>query len=78
LVAILMVSRIPYPHPLSQLVRGQSSFAHLVGIVFAVMALLVVRGYAVPLLCVMFVLAPPIKFAWELVWHRRPQKEPLF
>lgn len=77
-IAILMVSRIPYPHPLSQLVRGQSSFAHLVGIVFAVMALLVVRGYAVPLLCVLFVLIPPLRFAWEVVRHRRTSKEPLF
>jgi CDP-diacylglycerol--serine O-phosphatidyltransferase len=77
-IAILMVSRIPYPHPLSQLVRGQSSFAHLVGIVFAVMALLIVRGYAVPLLCVLFVLVPPMKFAWDVVRHRRTSKEPLF
>jgi phosphatidylserine synthase len=77
-IAILMVSRIPYPHPLSQLVRGQSSFAHLVGIVFAVMALLIVRGYAVPLLCVLFVLGPPMKFAWDVIRHRRTSKEPLF
>jgi CDP-diacylglycerol---serine O-phosphatidyltransferase len=77
-IAILMVSRIPYPHPLSQLVRGQSSFAHLVGIVFAVMALLIVRGFAVPLLCVLFVVAPPIRYAWGLIWHRRVSKEPLF
>jgi CDP-diacylglycerol--serine O-phosphatidyltransferase len=78
LIAILMVSRIPYPHPLGQFVRGQASFAHLVGIVFAVLALLIVRGYAVPLLCVLFVLVPPIRYAWELVRHRRTTKEPLF
>jgi CDP-diacylglycerol---serine O-phosphatidyltransferase len=77
-IAILMVSRIPYPHPLSQVVRGQHSFAHLVGIVFAVLALLIVRGYAVPLLCVLFVLIPPLRFAWEVVRHRRTSKEPLF
>jgi CDP-diacylglycerol--serine O-phosphatidyltransferase len=77
-IAILMVSRIPYPHPLSQLLRGQSSFAHIVGVLFAIVALLVVRGYAVPLLCVLFVLSPPLRFAWTVIRHRRASKEPLF
>ena len=77
-IAILMVSRIPYPHPLTQLLRGQRSFAHIVAIVFAVVAILIVRGYAVPLLCVLFVLIPPLRFAWELVRHRRTREEPLF
>ena len=77
-IAILMVSRIPYPHPLTQFVRGQRSFAQLVAIVFALMAILIVRGYAIPLLCVLFVLAPPIRFAWEHLWHRRAREEPLF
>jgi hypothetical protein len=39
---------------------------------------LLVRGYAVPLLCVLFVVVPPIKFAWEVVWHRRVREESLF
>ncbi len=42
-IALLMVSRIPYPHPLTQFVRGQRSFAQLVAIVFSLMALLTVR-----------------------------------
>ena len=57
-IAILMVSRIPYPHPLTQFLRGQRSFAHIVAIVFALVAILIVRGYAVPLLCVLFVFDP--------------------
>jgi CDP-diacylglycerol--serine O-phosphatidyltransferase len=77
-IALLMVSRVPYPHPLTQFVRGHRSFAQLVAIVFSLMALLVVRHYAVPLLCVLFVVAPPVRFAWEHVWHRRPREEPLF
>ncbi len=77
-IAILMVSRIPYPHPLTQLLRGQRSFAHIVAIVFAVVAVLTVRGYAVPLLCVLFVLVPPLRFAWELARDRRTREEPLF
>jgi CDP-diacylglycerol---serine O-phosphatidyltransferase len=77
-IAILMVSRIPYPHPLTQLIRGQRSFAHIVAIVFAAVAILIVRGYAVPLLCVLFVLVPPVRFAWEVARNRRTREEPLF
>ncbi len=77
-IALLMVSRIPYPHPLTQFVRGHRTFAQLVAIVFALMAMLIVRRYAVPLLCVLFVCVPPIRFAWDLAWHRRARKEPLF
>lgn len=77
-IAVLMVSRIPYPHPLTQLFRGQHSFAHMVAIVFSLMAILIVRGYAVPLLCVLFVIVPPVRFFWDQVWHRRPREEPLF
>jgi CDP-diacylglycerol---serine O-phosphatidyltransferase len=77
-IAVLMVSRIPYPHPLTQFVRGQRTFAQLVAIVFSMMALLIVRNYAVPLICVLFVLVPPIRFMWEHLWHRTARKEPLF
>jgi CDP-diacylglycerol--serine O-phosphatidyltransferase len=76
-IAILMVSRIPYPHPPTQFVRGQRSFAQVVGIVFALMAILIVR-YAIPLLCVLFVLGPPVRYVWEHVWHRRTRPESLF
>jgi CDP-diacylglycerol--serine O-phosphatidyltransferase len=78
IIAILMVSRIPYPHPLTQLIRGQRSFAHIVAIVFALVAILIVRGYAVPLLCVLFVLVPPLRYGWEVARHRRAHEEPLF
>jgi CDP-diacylglycerol--serine O-phosphatidyltransferase len=77
-MALLMVSRIPYPHPLTQFIRGQRSFAQLVAIVIALMAVFLVKAYAVPLLCVLFVAASPVRFAWEHVWHRRALKEPLF
>ena len=77
-IAILMVSRIPYPHPLTQFIRGQRSFAHIVAIVFAVVAILIVRGYAVPLLCVLFVLIPPLRFGWEVARNRRGAKSRCF
>jgi CDP-diacylglycerol--serine O-phosphatidyltransferase len=78
IIAILMVSRVPYPHPLTQFIRGQRSFAQLVAIVFSLMAILIVRNYAVPLLCLLFVCIPPIRFAWDTLWHRRTREESLF
>jgi CDP-diacylglycerol---serine O-phosphatidyltransferase len=78
LIALLMVSRIRYPHPLTQFIRGQRSFAHIVAVVFAVMALSIVPGYAVPLMCVVFVGGPPIRYAWEVIRHRKVKEEPLF
>ncbi len=77
-IAVLMVSRIPYPHPLTQFVRGQRTFAQLVALVFSLMAILIAWRYAIPLLCVLFVIVPPLRFAWALVWHRRRQGESLF
>ena len=51
LVALLMVSRIPYPHVVNQVFRGQRSFGHVVAVVFALVAVMVIRGYAVPIVC---------------------------
>jgi CDP-diacylglycerol--serine O-phosphatidyltransferase len=77
-VSILMVSRLPYPHPLTQFVRGQRSFAQLIAIVFSLMVILNVWKVAIPLLCVAFVCWPPAKYVWELAWHRRAREESLF
>jgi CDP-diacylglycerol--serine O-phosphatidyltransferase len=78
LIALLMVSRIPYPHPLTQFVRGQRSFAQLIALVFSLLAILLAWRYAIPLLCVLFVLVPPIRFAWDIAWNRRRREESLF
>jgi CDP-diacylglycerol--serine O-phosphatidyltransferase len=77
-ISILMVSRLPYPHPLTQFVRGQRTFAQLIAIVFSLMVILIVWSYAIPLLCVLFVCWPPAKYAWDFLRHRRTSKEPLF
>ncbi len=42
----LMVSRIPYPHIVNQLFRGQRSFGHIVSVVFALMAIVIIAGYS--------------------------------
>lgn len=76
LVALLMVSRIRYPHVANQLFRGQRSFAHVVGLVFALVAVIFIRSYAAPLLFVIFVLSGPARLAWrELLRRGAPRTE---
>jgi CDP-diacylglycerol--serine O-phosphatidyltransferase len=78
LVAVLMVSRIPYPHVVSQVLSGQRSFAHVVALLFSVAAVMALRGYAVPLICCGFVLLGPGRVIWEKVVERRRRKDALF
>lgn len=78
LVALLMVSRIPYPHLVNSLLRGDRSFGQLVGLIFAVAALMVVPYVSVPVLGCLFVLAAPARYFWQEVVQRRPHEEPMF
>ncbi len=78
LVALLMVSRIPYPHVVNQIFRGQRSFGHIVGVIFALVAVMVIRGYSVPIICCVFVFSGPVRFFWEKLVQRRHQEDPLF
>jgi len=78
LLSLLMVSRIPYPHVVNQLFRGQRSFGHVVAVLFALVAVMVIRGYSVPIICCGFALFGPIRFVWEKVVERRHREEPIF
>ena len=78
LAAMLMVSRVPYPHVFNQVFRGQRTLRHLVGIIFSVVAVMVIRDYAVSIVCVTFVLYSPVRYAWEKVVQRRHQEETIF
>ncbi len=78
LVAGLMVSRVPYPHLVNQVVHGQRSFAHVVAVVFTLVAIMVIRGYAVAVVCCAFVLLGPVRLAWQRYVERRERKESLF
>ncbi len=75
-VALLMVSRIRYPHVANQLFRGQRSFAHVVGLVFALVVIVFIRGYAAPILFTLFVFTGPVRLAWrELARRGAPRTE---
>jgi len=77
-VALLMVSRIPYPHIVNQMFRGQRSFAHVVLLVFAFVFIMSFRGYSVPVLCAAFVLVGPIRYAWHRLFLREQSHDPIF
>ncbi len=78
MVAALMVSRVPYPHIVNQMFRGQRSFGHLIGLVFAIVAIMSVRGVSVPIIGCTYVLASPIQFAWRRLTERRDYQDPVF
>jgi CDP-diacylglycerol--serine O-phosphatidyltransferase len=64
-LACLMVSRIRYPHILSQWTRGQWNFFNLVRLIFVAVALVTVHELALPLVLCYFALGRPVA-----VWMR--------
>jgi CDP-diacylglycerol---serine O-phosphatidyltransferase len=78
LLALLMVSRIRYPHITNRVLRGQRSFGHVVAVVFFFVVLMVASGYAVPIAASAFAIYGPIRLAWDKWVERRNQDEPIF
>jgi len=75
-LACLMVSRIRYPHVFNQLFRGRRNFRHLLQLVFAAAAILLVHELAVPLIFLYFVLGSPLRALWtEFVSRRLPRAD---
>jgi CDP-diacylglycerol--serine O-phosphatidyltransferase len=64
-LASLMVSRIRYPHVLSQWTRGQWNFFSLVRLIFVAVALITVHELALPIVFCYFSLGRPLA-----VWLR--------
>jgi CDP-diacylglycerol--serine O-phosphatidyltransferase len=75
-LAILMVSKVPYPHLANQWLRGRQSFAHLVKLVFAGVTILLMRELAVPLVFWAFALGSPIAVAWKRIRPRPVLEQP--
>lgn len=76
-VALLMVSRVPYPHAVTHTLRGKKTFPQFVAIVFGLMALWAVRWYAAPTVAAAYAVGPPIYHAWQWgvrQWRYRVQK----
>ncbi|MGW8256500.1 MAG: CDP-diacylglycerol--serine O-phosphatidyltransferase [Thermoguttaceae bacterium] len=77
-LALLMVSRLSYPHIVNQFFRGQRSFAHVVAVIFALVAVMLLHGFAIPLLFFVFAFSAPARFVWQKTRHRRIHDDSLF
>lgn len=78
ILGALMVSRIPYPHVVNQLLRGHKSMGHVLALLLSIVVIMAIRGYSVPIICSLFVLGPPIRYAWMRWRNRQQDAEPLF
>ncbi len=70
-IALLMVSPVPYPHPVNQWLRGNRSFAHVVALVFGVLVVSLFRTYAFPLVMTVFITVPAVQWMYSGVVRRR-------
>ncbi|MCI0455943.1 MAG: CDP-diacylglycerol--serine O-phosphatidyltransferase [Gemmataceae bacterium] len=61
-VALLMVSRIPYPHATKQLLRGRKHFSHLVQVILAGFLIILFREMALAALFWGYALAMPVRY----------------
>jgi CDP-diacylglycerol--serine O-phosphatidyltransferase len=73
-IALLMVSRVPYPHVTKQVLRGKRHFSHLVQVILFAFIVLLIRDLALVLLFWIYALGVPLRYA--LVRHLRPAPAP--
>jgi CDP-diacylglycerol--serine O-phosphatidyltransferase len=69
-VALLMVSRVPYPHVTKRILRGRRPFAHLVQVILAGFIILLVREIAVVLLFWTYALGIGVRYGVLRGLHR--------
>jgi CDP-diacylglycerol---serine O-phosphatidyltransferase len=69
-VALLMVSRIPFPHLTKQILRGRRPFRHVVQVIIAVCVLVLIWELALVLLFWMYALMMPLRYLWARALHR--------
>lgn len=75
-VAVLMVSRVRYPHLFNQLFSGRRSFWYLVKLIFALVVAFAVHELAVPLILCYYALGAPIQSAVQRLFGVRPVEAP--
>jgi phosphatidylserine synthase len=69
-IALLMVSRVPYPHLTKQILRGRRPFRHLVQIIIAVCVIVLIWELAFVLLFWLYALGMPLRYLWARALHR--------
>jgi CDP-diacylglycerol--serine O-phosphatidyltransferase len=71
-VALLMVSRLPYPHLTKQILKGRRPFRHLVQILLAGFVIVLVWDLALVLLFWVYAFAIPLRYLWAKGLQRTP------
>jgi CDP-diacylglycerol--serine O-phosphatidyltransferase len=61
-IALLMVSRVPYPHVTKQILRGRRHFSHLIQVILAAFIILLIRELALVLLFWIYALGIPVRY----------------
>jgi CDP-diacylglycerol--serine O-phosphatidyltransferase len=69
-VALLMVSRIRYPHLINQLLRGSGSRKKVLKILFTLLVVFLLPEIALPIFFCYFAFAAPCRIGWILLWTR--------
>lgn len=70
LVALLMVSQVPYPHLTKQLFRGRKHFNHLIQVIVAAFVIALLRELAVVVIFWGYVLFVLTQTAWSMAHHQ--------
>lgn len=66
-LAVLMVSRIRYPHVVHQTLHSKRHFRQFAQILFAIAAIVALGELAAPLVLCAFVLSAPVRAAWDRI-----------
>jgi CDP-diacylglycerol--serine O-phosphatidyltransferase len=61
-IALLMVSKVPYPHATKQIFRGRRNLSHLIQVLLGVFIILLMRELALLLIFWIYALALPVRF----------------
>lgn len=73
-VALLMVSRVKYPHLVNQYLRGKKPINYIIMIVFLLVCISLWPQVTAGIVCVIFALTPPLKALKHKLVRRKPQE----
>ncbi len=76
LVALLMVSRVPYPHLTKQLLRGRQRFSHVIRVLLLLALIVLSRELAVFLLFWGYTLSMPLRYLIVKALRQAPTVQP--
>jgi len=75
-IALLMVSRVPYPHLTKQILRGRKPFSHLVYVILVAVFLVLIRELALVPLFWLYALSMPVLHMWSRMLRRAVSPPP--